>query len=85
MSHQSHRVRLSGSSSLTGHETSIRIAELEHRISEQDKTIADLSEMVVAQWNKIDLLERRLKELRDEFEASNEPLSKAPEPPPPHY
>ena len=70
---------------MTGHETSIRIAELEHRISEQDKTIADLSEMVVAQWNKIDLLERRLKELRDEFEASNEPLSKAPEPPPPHY
>ncbi len=66
-------------------ETSVRIAELEHRIGEQDKTIADLSEMVVAQWNKIDLLDRRLKDLRDEFEASNETNNKAPEPPPPHY
>ncbi|MBM3365759.1 MAG: SlyX family protein [Betaproteobacteria bacterium] len=70
---------------MTDHETSIRIAELEHRLTEQDRTISDLSEMVVAQWNKIDLLERRLKELRDEFEVSNEALNKAPEPPPPHY
>lgn len=66
-------------------DSSIRIAELEHRISEQEKTIADLSEMVVAQWKKIDLLERRFKELKEEFEASNEPRHKAPEPPPPHY
>ena len=67
------------------HETSIHIAELEHRIGEQDKTIADLSEMVVAQWEKIEILERRVKELKEEFDASNEPRSKAPEPPPPHY
>jgi len=66
-------------------DSSIRIAELEHRISEQEKIIADLSEMVVAQWKKIDLLERRFKELKEEFEASNEPRYKAPEPPPPHY
>lgn len=64
---------------------SLRIAELEHRITEQEKVISDLSEMVVAQWKKIDLLERRLGELRDEFEASNEQRDKAPEPPPPHY
>lgn len=62
-----------------------RIAELEHRITEQDKTIADLSEMVVAQWKKIDLLERRFRELKEEFEASTEMLDKKPEPPPPHY
>lgn len=66
-------------------DSSIRIAELEHRITEQEKTIADLSEMVVAQWKKIDLLERRFKELKDEFEASTELLDKKPEPPPPHY
>ena len=58
-------------------EHSIRISELEHRITEQEKTIADLSEMVVAQWKKIDLLERRFKELKEEFEASNEPRDKA--------
>lgn len=62
-----------------------RFAELEHRITEQEKTIADLSEMVVAQWKKIDLLERRFKELKEEFEASTDQREKAPEPPPPHY
>lgn len=72
-------------SAMSDHDSSIRIAELEHRITEHENTIADLSEMVVAQWKKIDLLERRLGELRDEFEASNEPRDKAPEPPPPHY
>lgn len=66
-------------------DTSLRIAELEHRITEQERTIADLSEMVVAQWKKIDLLERRFKELKDEFEASTELADKKPEPPPPHY
>ena len=70
---------------MTDHDASIRIAELEHRIGEQDKIIADLSEMVVAQWNKIDLIDRRLKDLRDEFDASSELINKAPEPPPPHY
>lgn len=64
---------------------SLRIAELEHRITEHEKTIADLSEMVVAQWKKIDLLERRLGELREEFETSNDRRNASPEPPPPHY
>ena len=63
----------------------LRIVELEHRITEQEKTIADLSEMVVAQWKKIEFLERRFKELKEEFEALNEPRGKVPEPPPPHY
>ena len=66
-------------------DSSIRITELEHRITEQEKTIADLSEMVVAQWKKIDLLERRFKELKEEFDASTDRREKAPEPPPPHY
>lgn len=62
----------------------IRLAELELRIAEQDKVIADLNEMVVAQWRKIDHLERRLGELREEFEAAAA-RPDAPEPPPPHY
>ena len=64
---------------------SLQLVELEHRIAEQEKTIADLSEMVVEQWKKIDMLERRLGALREEFEASSASRSQVPEPPPPHY
>ena len=46
---------------------------------------ADLNEMVVAQWRKIDALERRLGELREEFDAAALARPDAPEPPPPHY
>lgn len=70
---------------MSGDEASIRVAELELRIAEQDRIIADLNEMVVAQWRKIDMLERRLGELRDEFEAASLNRSDVPEPPPPHY
>ena len=66
-------------------EMAIRIAELEQRIAEQDKVLADLNEMVVSQWRKIDSLERRLGELRDEFDAASLTRPDAPEPPPPHY
>lgn len=66
-------------------DAAIRVAELEARIAEQDKVIADLNDMVVSQWRKIDNLERRLGELRDEFEAANLGRSDGPEPPPPHY
>ncbi|MCA3573214.1 MAG: SlyX family protein [Aestuariivirga sp.] len=61
------------------------IAELERRIAEQERVIADLNEMVVAQWRKIDGLERRLGELREEFDAASRLRSDGPEPPPPHY
>ena len=66
-------------------DVALLIAELELRISEQDQVIADLNEMVVAQWRKIDGLERRFGELRDEFDAAAQARSDAPEPPPPHY
>jgi SlyX protein len=62
-----------------------RMTELELRIAEQDKVIADLNEMVVSQWRKIDNLERRLGELRDEFEAASLARPDAPDKPPPHY
>ena len=62
-----------------------RLAELEQRIAEQDKVIADLNEMVVAQWRKIDNLERRFGELRDEFDAAALARPDGEEPPPPHY
>ena len=62
-----------------------RMAELERRIAEQDRVIADLNEMVVAQWRKIDSLERRVGELRDEFDAAAMSRPEGREPPPPHY
>lgn len=61
------------------------IVELEVRIAEQDRVIADLNEMVVSQWKKIDSLERQLGELRDEFDAASLARSESREPPPPHY
>jgi SlyX protein len=70
---------------VTGVDSDGRFAELELRIAEQDRVIADLNEMVVTQWRKIDGLERRLGELRDEFDATAAAGANAPEPPPPHY
>ena len=70
---------------MAGDETAMLIADLEARIAEQDKVIADLNEMVVAQWRKIDSLERRVGELRDEFDAAAMARPDGREPPPPHY
>ena len=50
-----------------------------------DRIIADLNDMVVAQWRKIDSLERRVGELRDEFDAAALSRADGREPPPPHY
>jgi uncharacterized coiled-coil protein SlyX len=61
------------------------IAELERRIAEQDRVIADLNDMVVLQWRRIEAMERRLGELREEFDAASLAGPNTPEPPPPHY
>lgn len=61
------------------------ITDLERRIAEQERVIADLNEMVVLQWRKIEALERRLGELREEFDAVSHARPGGPEPPPPHY
>lgn len=70
---------------MEGEDHARHIAELERRIAEQDKVIADLNDMVVAQWRKIDVMERRLGELRDEFDAASLGRPDGQEPPPPHY
>jgi periplasmic divalent cation tolerance protein len=57
---------------------------LEMRIAHQDRTIADLNDVVTALWDKIAELERRLAQLREEFQ-SMALAGDAPEPPPPHY
>lgn len=70
---------------MQGHVSQAQLAELEARIAEQDRIIADLNDMVVAQWRKIDSLERRVGELRDEFDAAALSRPDGREPPPPHY
>lgn len=70
---------------MPGQQSQSQLADLEARIAEQERVIADLNDMVVAQWRKIDSLERRLGELRDEFDAAALSRSDGREPPPPHY
>lgn len=62
-----------------------RLAGLEARLAEQERVIADLNEMVVSQWRKIDALERRVSELREEFDEAGRLQAGGPEKPPPHY
>ena len=65
-------------------DTSSRLDALEMRIVHQDRMMAELNEVITAQWRKIDGLERHLSNLREEFQNINVPRG-APEPPPPHY
>ena len=62
---------------------SIRIVELEQRLSHNEKTMADLNEMVTTQWHKIEALERQIIRLGNEMQdmsASVVPVER-----PPHY
>jgi SlyX protein len=63
---------------------SARLDALEIRIAHQDATIADLNEVITTQWRRIDVLERQVAMLREEFQNSI-PQREGPEPPPPHY
>ncbi len=61
-----------------------RIDELEIRAAHQDKAIADLNDVITAQWKQIEALERQLRRLNDEMQA----LEASEAPPiqkPPHY
>ncbi len=61
-----------------------RLEALEMRIADQDRVIAELNDVITAQWRKIDALARQVSQLRDEFQTIGAPRD-APEPPPPHY
>jgi SlyX protein len=60
-----------------------RIDELEIRAAHQDKVIADLNEMITAQWKQIEALQRQLRRLDEEVQSLDQgdvPVTK-----PPHY
>ncbi|MFN3892543.1 MAG: SlyX family protein [Beijerinckiaceae bacterium] len=60
------------------------VEDLEIRIAHQEKTLADLNEIVTNQWRRIDLLERQVREMREELRNFSPPRD-GEEPPPPHY
>lgn len=62
-----------------------RLMALEIRMAEQEKIIADLSEMVAAQWVELDRLKAQNSRLLDRVAAAESRLPDGPEPPPPHY
>ena len=64
--------------------TDIRINDLEIRMAHQDQTIADLNEVITAQWKKLDALERQLKRLSAELETMDQAEAPANQKPP-HY
>ena len=63
---------------------SSRLDALEMRIAHQDKTIAEMNDVITSQWRTIDTLQRHVAELREEFR-DVAPARTNPEPPPPHY
>ena len=61
-----------------------RLDALEAHFAHQDRLIAELNEVITAQWRKIDALERHIGRIRDEVQTMGDPRE-GPEPPPPHY
>lgn len=62
-----------------------RIDDLEVRVMHQDKTIADLNDMITAQWKQLEVMERQLRRLGEELEAMETGDAPAANQKPPHY
>lgn len=63
----------------------LRLDEMEIRIAHQDKTIAELNDVITAQWKKLELIERQLRRLGEEIEAMETGEGPAANQKPPHY
>ena len=59
------------------------ITELEMRLAHQDKAISDLNDVVLAQWRRIEALERQLARMNEEMQ--NLEQGSVPVDRPPHY
>ena len=60
-----------------------RLNEVETRLAHQEKTIGELNEVVLAQWRRIEALERQLSRMSEEM--NNMDASSVPVDRPPHY
>ena len=68
-------------------DTTARIDKLEEMLAHQEQVINDLSDELAKQWQTIERLTRRIKELEEKV-ATRIAAADAPEsgdPPPPHY
>ena len=61
-----------------------RLDALEIRFAHQEQTIADLNDVITAQWKRIENLESQIRRLHEELQNVDQGRN-APEPPPPHY
>ena len=61
-----------------------RLDDLEIRFAHQEKQLAELNDIVTAQWKRIDLLESQNRRLREDFQ-NLDVGNNGPEPKPPHY
>jgi SlyX protein len=61
-----------------------RLNDLEIRVEHQDQTIAELNDVITAQWKKLDALERQMQRLGEELEAMDAGEIPANQKPP-HY
>ena len=62
----------------------VRLEELETRVAHQDKTIAELNDVITAQWRKLEAIEFQLRRLGEEMQsmdAGDAPANQKP----PHY
>jgi SlyX protein len=64
--------------------TEQRLLDMEVRLAHQDKTIADLNDVIASQWKKLDGLERQLRQLDAELQALDVDTGPAQQKPP-HY
>lgn len=64
-----------------------RIDTLESHIAHLDQAMADMSEMIKRQWDRIDILERRNHLMSEDMKRMIDFMRTAPEDdaPPPHY
>jgi SlyX protein len=63
----------------------MRIDELEMRVAHQDKTIAELNDVITEQWKKMEALERQLRRFGEELDAIEQSEGPAANQKPPHY
>jgi len=60
-----------------------RITELELRVAHQDKALGELNDVVLAQWKRIEALERQLARMSEDMQ--NQDQGPVPVDRPPHY
>jgi SlyX protein len=65
--------------------TETRIDELEMRVAHQDKTIAELNDVITEQWKKMEAIERQLRRFGEELEALESNEGPTANQKPPHY